>query len=407
MVEQLSEVDADTAKNLTDSVLGAMNPDSDSSVVSGIEDAVESQTADIVPPVIPAIADLLDEDMKQDPILEGTNVEGALNNVIHQGNSIIDQITNGNDANADPELRSLLEEVSGIVDTAEGQLQSPVCVISSAINGVATQVVVPCDNAGADATTTVIQLAPSVYSIPPSMDSVASLQPVAEPDATQTEPAQAPPQVPSQAPPQAPQEKSSMTSQPVEEVSPPSDSSSSSNGVDQDIAELPPAQVSSPALPMPNLPRPHLEETHAQPSLTQKTSPPPPAQETVLPPPNQDSVPSSEVQPAPQPWPTAVQSSDPGTTFSGGSAKGWPIQSDSPAEVLSNPVLPTNNGQPPSSASSIFSAVQPSVVPTDSPNTNGGTSGTATVAPQWSIPVDAASQNTGVPQGLSQIQTYS
>ena len=370
-----------------------MNPDS--SVVPGVEQAVESQIANIVPPVIPAIADLLDEDMNHDPILEGSNVEGALNNVVHQGKSIIDQITNGNDVNIDPELRALLDEVSGIVDTTEGQLQSPVCVVSSAINGVPTQVVVPCVDAGADATTTVIQLAPSAYSNPPDAATVVvPSHPVENSDAPQSEPVQAPPQIP--------QDPSSATSEPAQDLPPPSQSSGSSEPpLDQDVTQPPPDQGSSPALPAPEIPRPSLDQTDVQRPPAQETSPPPPVQDPAQPPPNQHDAQPSEVQNVPQPWPTAPQPSTQDPVIPDDNQKSWPIPSDLPTEPLPNPVQPDIDGQPPSSASVVLPSSQQSVAPIDSPNTDGGTSAGAPAVPQWPLPGDTESQPTGTLPGTS------
>lgn len=163
MVDQLSKVDSKTATSLTGAVLGALNPalTDGASLAPEVQQAIESRMPGIVPPLIPKIADLLGEDINQDPVLESYNVNGALNNIVHQGNSIIDQITKGNGANIDPEVLALLDHISGIINTASGQLSDPVCVISNAVNDMPTQIVVPCANAGVGATTTIVQLVPS------------------------------------------------------------------------------------------------------------------------------------------------------------------------------------------------------------------------------------------------------
>lgn len=178
MIDQLSEVDSETATSLTNAVLGALSPDSpdDASIIPQVQQAAESRVSNAASSVISALADLLGKDMKHDPVLEGSNVDGALRNVVHQGKSIIDQITQGNSANMDPKVGALLDQVSRIIDTASSQLNNPVCSISSTINGVPAQIVVPCADAGADATATIVHLAPSVtpYSsdaLPPTYSS--------------------------------------------------------------------------------------------------------------------------------------------------------------------------------------------------------------------------------------------
>jgi hypothetical protein len=163
MIDQLSEVDSETATSLANAVLGALSPESpnDASIIPQVQQALESRVSNSASSVISALADLLGKGMKHDPVLEGSNVDGALRNVIHQGKSIIDQITQGNSANTDPKVGALLDQVSQIIDTASSQLNDPVCAVSSTINGVPTQIVVPCADAGADAMATIAHLAPS------------------------------------------------------------------------------------------------------------------------------------------------------------------------------------------------------------------------------------------------------
>lgn len=163
MVDQLSEVDLDTATELAGAVLPALGQDSavEASLVREAEEAVVSHRSELVPPVIPALADLLHKDLDRGPVLERSNTDGVLKNVIHQGNSIIDHVTKGNNANIDPEVRALLDQVRGIIDIASSQLSDPICVISSVVQSTPTQGIVPCANAGVGASTTIARLTPS------------------------------------------------------------------------------------------------------------------------------------------------------------------------------------------------------------------------------------------------------
>lgn len=292
MVDQLSEVDSETATSLTNAVLGALSPDSpdDASIIPQIQQAVESRVSDGASSVICALADLLGKDLKHDPVLEGSNVDGALRNVVHQGKSIIDQITHGNSAHIDPKVGALLDQVSRIIDAASSRLNDPVCAISSTINGVPTQVVVPCADAGADAgadaTATVDSLAPSAApsgsdALPPAYSSQPDVGGASEGDSAGDASDASQNQTSGESPPETSNDPSGDGQVPA--ISQTDDKHPPDEGTpvyqpDQSPGLPPLVPVPNPAKPVPEQPQPSEQQPQStgqqQPAKPQATDPP-------------------------------------------------------------------------------------------------------------------------------------
>lgn len=163
IVDQISGADPEAAGDLTDAVVGALpedNPDV-AGIIPSAQNAVEAETPGELDSIIPSLGGALGEEIELADPIDPSDAPGALGNVVNRGKTIINQINEAMSDNIDPALQDIIDNVSGIVDSAEEQLANPMCLASQVVNGIFNEVLVPCAEAGPGATTTIAHLAPT------------------------------------------------------------------------------------------------------------------------------------------------------------------------------------------------------------------------------------------------------
>ncbi|KND90936.1 Xylosyltransferase oxt [Tolypocladium ophioglossoides CBS 100239] len=150
VVAQAVGIDIAAVARLIDLVLKALPVDSSAvdSAISQVAGQVSAKAVDMVPFIIPAIANALGKEVDQSTPANFTDVPGTLSNVVTHGTMVINQITSAMRAAIDPQLQAILNQVAVIVYAAANPLNLPLCAISQNVQGVTLEAVVPCSSAG-------------------------------------------------------------------------------------------------------------------------------------------------------------------------------------------------------------------------------------------------------------------
>lgn len=161
VVDQIVEIDPQAAGDLTDAVVEALPAEDPeiAGVISTAQDVVESGSSDDLASIIPSLGDALGEDILPVDPIDPTDTLGALGNVVNRGKTIIDQVEEAMGNNIDSNLQAVIDNIARVVDSAEEQLASPMCLVSQVVDHVTNQLVVPCSQAGPDAIRTIADLA--------------------------------------------------------------------------------------------------------------------------------------------------------------------------------------------------------------------------------------------------------
>lgn len=161
VVDQIVEIDPQAAGDLTDAVVEALPAEDPeiAGVISTAQDVVESGSSDDLASIIPSLGDALGEDILPVDPIDPTDTLGALGNVVNRGKTIIDQVKEAMGNNIDSNLQAVIDNIARVVDSAEEQLASPMCLVSQVVDHVTNQLVVPCSQAGPDAIRTIADLA--------------------------------------------------------------------------------------------------------------------------------------------------------------------------------------------------------------------------------------------------------
>ena len=161
VVDQIVNIDPQAAGDLTDAVVEALPADDPdmTDVISTAQEAIESGSSDALASVIPSLGDAFGEDVLPVDPINPADISGALGNVVNRGKTIINQVKEAMGDNIDSNLQAVIDNISSVVESAEEQLASPMCLSSQVVSGVTNQLLVPCSQAGPDATTTITHLA--------------------------------------------------------------------------------------------------------------------------------------------------------------------------------------------------------------------------------------------------------
>lgn len=148
LVAQVYEVDRAAAARLIDAVLEVLHvdPAAVASIIPQVARQMSVNSTEMLPYIIPAVANALGEDLNQSPPAKPSNMADALENIIHQGTIIIKPLAVGMGPNLDPSLQRVLSQVATIISAAASRLNKPICAISQPAGGLTYQIIVPCDS---------------------------------------------------------------------------------------------------------------------------------------------------------------------------------------------------------------------------------------------------------------------
>ncbi|KAK5992521.1 Xylosyltransferase oxt [Cladobotryum mycophilum] len=176
MVAEISKIDPAAAARLIDAVLEALHVNSSAvaSVVPQVAGQASVNPADMLPLIIPAVANAIGQRLHHDSSTEPLDKAQILNDVLQQGTTIINELSKATGGLVDPALQSVLNQVASIISAAANYLNQPLCAISQVRNGVPYDVIVPCDSAKAAPVTT-SNSGPSTASSQPVSNSIVTL----------------------------------------------------------------------------------------------------------------------------------------------------------------------------------------------------------------------------------------
>lgn len=160
IVAEISDIDPIAAAKLTDTVLDALhvNPSAIASAVPKVASQVSLPAADLLPLIIPAVAQAMDQPLPPIPSVSTLDMVETLDKVLQQGTTVINDLSRALEDITDPSLLAVVNQVAVIVSDVADYLDKPLCAVDQVLDGVSFGAVIPCASAAAGSLTSVGQL---------------------------------------------------------------------------------------------------------------------------------------------------------------------------------------------------------------------------------------------------------
>ncbi|KAH0530602.1 hypothetical protein TsFJ059_005207 [Trichoderma semiorbis] len=160
IVAEISDIDPIAAAKLTDTVLDALhvNPSAIASAVPKVANQVSLPAADLLPLIIPAVAQAMDQPLPPIPSVSTLDMVETLDKVLQQGTTVINDLSRALEDITDPSLLAVVNQVAVIVSDVADYLDKPLCAVDQVLDGVSFGAVIPCASAEAGSLTSVGQL---------------------------------------------------------------------------------------------------------------------------------------------------------------------------------------------------------------------------------------------------------
>ncbi|KAL6837697.1 WSC domain-containing protein [Trichoderma camerunense] len=160
IVAEISDIDPIAAAKLTDTVLDALhvNPSAIASAVPKVANQVSLPAADLLPLIIPAVAQAMDQPLPPIPSVSTLDMVETLDKVLQQGTTVINDLSRALEDITDPSLLAVVNQVAVIVSDVADYLDKPLCAVDQVLDGVSFDAVIPCASAEAASLTSVGQL---------------------------------------------------------------------------------------------------------------------------------------------------------------------------------------------------------------------------------------------------------
>ncbi|PTB68800.1 WSC-domain-containing protein [Trichoderma citrinoviride] len=160
IVAEISDIDPIAAAKLTDTVLDALHVDSSAiaSAIPKVATQAAVSAADLLPLIIPAVAQAMDQPLPQVPSVSSLDMAETLDKVLQQGTTVINDLSRAMEDITDPSLLGVLNELAMIVGAVSNYLEKPLCAVDRAVNGTSFEAVIPCDSAEAQSLNSTGQL---------------------------------------------------------------------------------------------------------------------------------------------------------------------------------------------------------------------------------------------------------
>ncbi|PNP58497.1 hypothetical protein THARTR1_01513 [Trichoderma harzianum] len=160
IVAEISEIDPIAAAKLTDTILDALhvNPSAIASAVPKVANQVSVSAADLLPLIIPAVAQAMDQPLPPIPSVSTLDMVETLNKVLQQGTTVINDLSRALEDITDPSLLAVVNQLAVVVSAVASYLDKPLCAVDQAVDGVSFEAVIPCDSAEAESLTSAGQL---------------------------------------------------------------------------------------------------------------------------------------------------------------------------------------------------------------------------------------------------------
>lgn len=160
IVAEISDIDPIAAAKLTDTVLDALhvNPSAIASAVPKVANQASLPAADLLPLIIPAVAQAMDQPLPPIPSVSTLDMVETLDKVLQQGTTVINDLSRALEDITDPSLLAVVNQVAVIVSDVADYLDKPLCAVDQVLDGVSFDAVIPCASAEAASLTSVGQL---------------------------------------------------------------------------------------------------------------------------------------------------------------------------------------------------------------------------------------------------------
>ncbi|KAL7939691.1 WSC domain-containing protein [Trichoderma chlorosporum] len=160
IVAEISGIDPIAAAKLTDTVLDALhvNPSAVASAIPKVASQASLSAADLLPLVIPAVAQAMNQPLPPVPSVSTLDMVETLNKVLQQGTTVINDLSRALEDITDPSLLAVLNQLAMIVSAVASYLDKPLCAVDQVVDGTSFEAVIPCDSAEAESLTSAGQL---------------------------------------------------------------------------------------------------------------------------------------------------------------------------------------------------------------------------------------------------------
>ncbi|KAL7808942.1 WSC domain-containing protein [Trichoderma aethiopicum] len=160
IVAEISNIDPIAAAKLTDTVLEALHVNSSAiaSAVPKVASQASVPAAELLPLVIPAVAQAMDQPLPQVPSVSSLDMAETLDKVLQQGTTVINDLSKGMQDITDPSLLGVLNELAMIVGAVSNYLEKPLCAVDRVVDKTSFEAVIPCDSAEAQSLNSTGQL---------------------------------------------------------------------------------------------------------------------------------------------------------------------------------------------------------------------------------------------------------